>query len=123
MGKQSSIKPTVLVVEDDTVVSSAMRMLFERRGWKVHLALSLAQARTFLEPAPEWIVLDLMLPDGDGTDLLREIQRRGLNSKAVVTTGVVEPSHLRAVQEYRPAAILQKPTSFSRILQAMDSLD
>jgi DNA-binding response OmpR family regulator len=109
----------VLVVEDDIVVASAMRMLFERRGWEVLLAGNLAQAQNRLDPPPQWIVLDLMLPDGDGVELLREVQRRGLATRAVVTTGVAEPNHLRAVREFHPAAILHKPTSFSRILDAM----
>jgi CheY-like chemotaxis protein len=112
-------RPTVLVVEDDTVVASAMRMLFERRGWHVWQAASLAQAENRLQPAPDWVVLDLMLPDGDGIELLREIQRRGLATRAVVTTGIVEPNHLNAVREYQPAAILHKPTSFARILEVM----
>ena len=118
---QADNKPTVLVVEDDEVVASAMRMLFERRGWQVLLATSLAQARARLDPPPQWVVLDLMLPDGDGVELLREIQRRQIPTRAVVTTGVVEPNHLKAVEEYAPAAILQKPTSFSHILRAMDA--
>jgi CheY-like chemotaxis protein len=112
-------KPVVLVVEDDLVVASAMRMLFERRGWRVLHAADLAQAKAQLSPPPQWVVLDLMLPDGDGTELLREMKRQGLPSKTVVTTGVVEPNHLKAVEEYQPTAILHKPTSFGRILEAM----
>lgn len=112
-------RSTVLVVEDDLVVASAMKMLFERRGWHVLHAPDLTRAKALLSPPPQWVVLDLILPDGDGTELLREMQRRGLACKTVVTTGVAEPTHLKAVEEYQPTAILRKPTSFSRILEIM----
>ena len=112
-------KPTVLIVEDDLIVASAMRMLFERRGWSVRMAHKLAEARAALDPPPQWIVLDLMLPDGDGVELLRELSDRSLPSRTIITTGVLEPNHLQAAAAFGPVAILQKPTSFGRILEAM----
>jgi DNA-binding response OmpR family regulator len=107
---------TILVVEDDTITSSALRMLFERRGWSVRVASTIRQAQLQLDPWPHWMIVDLMLPDGDGADLLREIRQRKMTTQTIVATGVQDPSRLRAVRDLEPSAILHKPVSFTHVL-------
>jgi len=63
--------PNALVVDDDPATLSLLSSLLERRGFSTRTAASLAEARENLEPPPDICMVDLRLPDGDGTELLR----------------------------------------------------
>jgi two-component system response regulator AtoC len=63
--------PNALVVDDDPATLSLLSSLLERRGFSTRTAASLAEARQNLEPPPDICMVDLRLPDGDGTELLR----------------------------------------------------
>src|ERR1051325_613114 len=64
----------VLIVEDDANVSVMLVRRLERAGYSVAPALTLASAREQLRQRWDLIVLDRQLPDGDGTDLCRELR-------------------------------------------------
>lgn len=65
----------VLVVEDDENLRLVLVDNLETEGYAVTAAETLAQTRRALEAARyDLIVLDLMLPDGDGTAIARELR-------------------------------------------------
>ena len=67
--------PHVLVVEDDPGVAAAMEAAFRRAGWRTSVAPGATAARTALFTGdPDLVLLDVMLPDGDGRELCREIR-------------------------------------------------
>jgi CheY-like chemotaxis protein len=105
----------VLLVEDDRVARRALRRLFVARGWEVAEAATLAEGLSSLDPPPSCIVLDLMLPDGDGADLLRHVRAAGLPSRVVVTTGVSDQARLQAVAGLRPDSLIPKPIDFDAL--------
>jgi DNA-binding NtrC family response regulator len=63
--------PNALVVDDDPSTLVLLSNLLERRGFSTRTAASLAEARQNLEPVPDICMVDLRLPDGEGTELLR----------------------------------------------------
>ncbi|MBZ5617403.1 MAG: response regulator [Acidobacteriia bacterium] len=68
-------KPRVLIVDDSLTVRMDLRQTFESAEFDVTLCETLAAARAALAgQAPSLVVLDVLLPDGDGIDLLREIK-------------------------------------------------
>ncbi len=70
------MKPRILVVEDEEAISEPLAEHLEREGFQVEVAATLAAARSAVErEMPDLILLDLMLPDGDGRDLAREIRQ------------------------------------------------
>jgi two-component system, OmpR family, response regulator RegX3 len=66
----------ILVVEDDTHVAASLRDLLERDGHDVTLARTIAEAESALDAAIELVLLDWMLPDGQGVDALKVWRRR-----------------------------------------------
>jgi signal transduction histidine kinase/DNA-binding response OmpR family regulator len=62
---------TVWVVEDDEHARDLLRRGLEREGWAVRDAATVAGARALAAgPPPDLVLLDLLLPDGTGFDLL-----------------------------------------------------
>jgi len=68
--------PQILVVEDERAISEPLAKLLAREGFAATVAGTVADALAeFAAGAPDLILLDLNLPDGDGRDVAREIRR------------------------------------------------
>jgi two-component system, OmpR family, phosphate regulon response regulator OmpR len=67
--------PRVLLIDDDTRLTAMLGDYLRANGCEVATAHSLAAGRALLHAAAyDALVLDLMLPDGDGLDLTRELR-------------------------------------------------
>jgi two-component system response regulator RegX3 len=76
----------VLIVEDESSIAEPLEQHLAREGFEPTVAASLAGARdAFARVGPEVVLLDVMLPDGDGRDLCREI-RAGSDAIIVMLT-------------------------------------
>jgi len=69
------VTDTVLVVDDSLTVRMDLQEAFEAAGFEAAACATLAQARALLgRKLPHVLVLDVLLPDGDGVDLLKELR-------------------------------------------------
>ena len=113
----------LLLVEDDRATYSALRGILTIKGWEVTVATSVADGMAAITPggAPyDAVVLDLMLPDGDGEAILAQVRRQfGRSLPVVVTTGVSDAQRLGAVTQMAPAALLRKPIRLADLLNAI----
>ena len=65
----------VLVIEDEPDIRKTLEYNLSREGYTVEGCGSIEEANTFLEnPSYSIILLDLMLPDGSGLDLCKQIK-------------------------------------------------
>jgi two-component system, OmpR family, response regulator RegX3 len=70
-------RPRILFVEDERSISEPFSHALEREGFEAVVAATAAEALRLAESVdPDLVLLDLMLPDGDGRDVCREIRRR-----------------------------------------------
>jgi DNA-binding response OmpR family regulator len=70
------VKTRVLVVEDESAISEPLAGHLAQEGFEPDVTASLGEARDALQRnPPDLILLDVMLPDGDGRDLCREIRK------------------------------------------------
>lgn len=87
-------KATILLVEDDVNILKANKGLLEIEDYHVLTALCLADARNILKKAkPDLIVLDIMLPDGNGVNFCREI-RKSNDVRILFLTALGDPSDI-----------------------------
>jgi len=78
---------SILLVDDDRGFSSLAQAALAREGHPVVLARSLHEAREAVErAAPELVVLDRRLPDGDGLDYLPELKAQLPGTPVVMVT-------------------------------------
>lgn len=65
-----------LIVEDDPTTAAALAGLVRRHQWQAEVREDLASAWEALRATPfDFVLLDLSLPDGEGTDLLQKLRR------------------------------------------------
>jgi two-component system, OmpR family, response regulator RegX3 len=70
-------RPRILLVEDEESISEPFTRALLREGFDPVVARTAAEALELAERVdPELVLLDLMLPDGDGRDVCRELRRR-----------------------------------------------
>lgn len=67
----------MLIVEDETSISEPLAAHLGREGFTPEVAGTLADARqAFDRDEPDMVLLDVMLPDGDGRDFCRDLRQR-----------------------------------------------
>ena len=70
-------RPRILLVEDEDSISDPFSRALAREGFDPVVAKTAADALKLAALVdPELVLLDLMLPDGDGRDVCRELRRR-----------------------------------------------
>jgi two-component system, NtrC family, response regulator AtoC len=78
----------IVVVEDDTIVRKNLEQQLRQRRYDVAAVVNLAGAREVLaKDTFDLVFTDVRLPDGEGTDLLRELQARPQKPLVVIMTG------------------------------------
>jgi len=113
-------RKTVLLVEDDEASAQALCILLRRQGWQVDLVVTIAEANLYLDGhTPDSIILDLMLPDGEGSIILNRVRQQGLKSRVTVTTASTDPERLNQVRAMHPDALLKKPLDLLQLLQTI----
>jgi DNA-binding NtrC family response regulator len=77
----------VLVVDDEEIIRDVLETLLEREGYDVTAAETGTEALKAFEADPyDLVLLDLMLPDRSGLEVLREIRRRDPDAVVVIVT-------------------------------------
>jgi two-component system, OmpR family, response regulator RegX3 len=73
----NAARPCILLVEDEESISDPFSRALAREGFEPVVARTAADALKLAALVdPELVLLDLMLPDGDGRDVCRELRRR-----------------------------------------------
>lgn len=119
----ADLRPRLLVVDDDEDFCSILRSAFERRGYTVHAAPSLARARHILKGwSPQYAVVDLRLRDACGLELIRDIKRVNPAARVVVLTGAPSAKTATEAMKLGASQYLAKPADTNAIEQAFAAL-
>lgn len=115
-----SDRPIILIVEDDADCRAVLQDLLELNGYQVR---SCENARHAVEEArarrPSLMLLDYLMPDGDGAWVVRRLRESGVDVPVVLTTGLNEG---REEAEKLGLQSLEKPFDISRLLEVVRSL-
>ena len=111
------MKQNILIIDDDPMVQSAIATFLKDVGFNVHVASSVAGARaSFVARSYEAVIVDQILPDGSGIDLVPELRALSPDIAIVVITGAADvPLAVKAMQEGADN-FLPKPLSFDGLL-------
>jgi two-component system KDP operon response regulator KdpE len=108
--------PRVLVVDDERQILRALEMKLRNAGYTVDTAATAneALAQAAMRP-PEAVILDVLLPDGSGTDVAREL-RRWSSAPILVLSAVGEEKEKIAALDAGADDYVTKPFSGDELL-------
>ena len=98
-----------LIVEDDLSLRAMLAAILSVKGYEAAFAGSVAKGIRSLDAGPELVILDLKLPDGLGTAVLREIRVRNLPTTVAVLTGMSDMGVLSQIVQLRADKVFLKP--------------
>lgn len=117
----------VLVVEDDQILRELLIEEIKRQPGgtvsRVRSASTLAEARLLLkQTSPSVLLLDLVLPDGSGIDLIQELQNMHMHTRVVILSGC--PALMKIPPQLIPRleAVLNKAEGLRPLREAIRSL-
>ncbi len=120
--RETTPRPTALVVDDDPSYRILMRQYLELAGFVVIVASDGRQALRVLEERPvSVLVTDLIMPEIEGLELIQRVKRGfpGLRIVAVSGDGRgPEAGYLRLARLFGADAALPKPFSGSALVEA-----
>ena len=105
-----------LLVEDDLDTCEALARILRRRGYEIDCANSMTEALDKLKAVPSCLVLDLMLPDGSGIEVLRRVREMGLPVRVAVATGAGDTDLMSEAILLRPDAFFTKPIDATELV-------
>jgi CheY-like chemotaxis protein len=114
----------IMLVEDHLAFRQALASLLPHEpGLEVVAqAGSLAQARKMLDRRLDVAVVDLGLPDGDGSALIGELRRRNPGISVLVLSAAMGPGYLDDAVKARADAVLDKVASIPTIAEEVRRL-
>lgn len=117
---------TVLIVEDEIVVSFFIRTLCEERGLQVAVASTAAEALQLIESLGSTFgaaIIDVGLPDTSGDQLIAPIRAVRPELPIVIATGFSETEFGRRFQDDERVRVIGKPFDAPQLWSALGTLD
>lgn len=96
--QQTDVAPTALLVEDEPQIRRFVRAALEEEGWHVHESATMQ--RGLIDAGtrrPDVVILDLGLPDGDGTDFIADLRKWSNVPVIVLSARVNESDKIKAL--------------------------
>jgi two-component system, NtrC family, nitrogen regulation response regulator NtrX len=112
--------PRVTILDDEENVGRSLRLILEREGYAVTICRSAAELRALADVRrTDAFLLDVLLPDGNGIEVLRWLRQHDARGPAVMISG--HGTIADAVEATRAGAFdfLEKPLTRDRVLLAL----
>jgi DNA-binding response OmpR family regulator len=109
----SEDKVRVLVIDDDQSLQDLVKVLLSREGMEAIPAMNATEAANVLKakPLPDMVVLDLMLPDINGIEFLRQMrgQKAFDELPVLILSALADPDQIREGLSMGADRYLTKP--------------
>ena len=105
----------ILLVDEEETFTHVVRLALELEGWEVTVAHSAADAIAD-RSRPDIVLLDMMLPDGLGTDVVTALRTAGSRAMVVFVTGRAEHEQRAAAYAAGADGYLTKPFSLEEVV-------
>jgi signal transduction histidine kinase len=105
-------RPTVLIIDDDTIARMLAREALEQSGWSVEEAESgRLGLETFARHFPDLVLLDIMMPEMDGFAVCAEVRRlpKGTHTPVLMMTGLEDYQSITQAYDAGATDFIVKP--------------
>jgi len=120
----SSTQKTVVVIEDEPEAAELFSEMMRVSGFRVvKLSSSTPAMETILTEKPDVVLLDVMMPDISGLEVLSYMRREPSlkNIPVVVISAKGMPADIRTAMDAGATLYLTKPVGFLELKQAVDN--
>ncbi len=119
-------KKRILVIDDDPAMQELIRVILERWGFELITALNVASAVEILrqKPLPDLVLLDMMLPDIDGLELLRQIRETKVfdNLPVIIVSAMADSDRIRKGLDMGADRYITKPAISHNLLKTVQEV-
>jgi len=118
-------KPTVLVVEDDPQLAKMLRTFLKMEDFVVHVAATREEINQALREAkPDVVLLDVVLPDLDGFDVLARMRQHEATKSVPIIMATAKATREAVLEGLRRGAdgYVTKPYDVPVLLTAMKTV-
>jgi CheY-like chemotaxis protein len=109
----------ILLIEDDPLVRRMAQQMLNRRGYRTIAVSSCAEAHAAYNSQFDLVFSDVILPDGNGLELARQLQLRRPNLRCILTSGYADIHERWPEIEQQRWPFLVKPYSQADLLHAL----
>jgi CheY-like chemotaxis protein len=117
---------TILIVDDDRVLSALVASLLRGKGYKTFVAFDAVQAMmvAMRRPPVNAIVLDVNMPGGSGEETLKKLKdsTRTSDIPVIILSGSIDAEGQERVRTLGAAAVLSKPLVPEELFQALGAV-
>lgn len=117
---------TILVIDDDELVGRTIGRVLTRHGHQAVIATTASQAYAlFTEHCPALVVSDLIMPEQNGIEVIRELRMRDPQVKIILVTGGSDTygaAFLEVLEPLNFNALLKKPFEINDLLNEVNLL-
>ena len=106
----------VLIVEDEPLLRNGLARLLKIKGHESMTAATIAEGMAQVGRGPSYLVLDMNLPDGVGTTILRHVRAERLPIKVAVLSGSGDGTLMDEARALGPDAMFKKPPDWDALL-------
>jgi len=116
---------TVMIVDDAVFMRNILRAIIKDKGYTVvaEAASGIEAMRTLHEHTPDIVILDIILPDANGLDLLESILKTHPLAKVVICSSIGQEPIIKKALDHGAKAFIQKPFTPEKVLDALASLE
>lgn len=115
--------PIVLVVDDERDVLNVFSEMLKLIGFKVYAVDNTADALNIMNDSKfDLIITDLIMPDMNGLDFIKQLRKRGNNAPVVITSGLNPKKVMINLNEYGISEYIVKPFTINDIKQKLSKL-
>jgi DNA-binding response OmpR family regulator len=121
----STAQKTVMIIEDEPDAAELFAEMMRVNGFRVLKSYSSTPAMNLIaQEKPDVIILDIMMPDISGIEVLRYIRREPALASipVIVVSAKSMPSDVRTGLEAGASAYLTKPVGYIDLKNAVDSV-
>ena len=107
-----ALRPKILIVDDEQEILTAVVDMLEQHGYHALTALNGPKALLCAEEeTPNLILLDIMMPDMDGPELLVKFRQEATlkDIPVIFLTGKTDPAQVIRFGELGAQGVIQKP--------------
>ena len=118
--------PTVLVIDDESVIRQSLEILLETCGFQVALARDGVQGlAAFRRIEPDLVLTDIVMPNQDGIETILAMRRERPEAKIIAMSGrgsVESAEYMEIATRLGADAAIPKPLEATKLIAAVQAM-